>query len=47
MNELSKEVREIINFELDQAEEARTHKYCKNLRIIGVMPIFIGACMRS
>jgi hypothetical protein len=35
MNELYKEVREIINFELDKAEEARTHKYCKNLRIIG------------
>lgn len=35
MNELCKEVREIINSELDQAEEARTHKYCKNLRIIG------------
>lgn len=37
MNELSKEVREIINFELDQAEEARTHKYCKKLRVIGVV----------
>lgn len=35
MNELYKEVREIINFELDKAEEGRTHKYCKNLRIIG------------
>ncbi len=35
MNELCKEVREIINFELDKAEEERTHKYCKNLRIIG------------
>lgn len=37
MNELSKEVREIINFELDQAEEARAHKYCKKLRVIGVV----------
>lgn len=35
MNELYKEVRGIINFELDKAEEERTHKYCKNLRLIG------------
>ena len=31
MKELCKEVREIIDFELDKAEEERTHKYCKNL----------------
>lgn len=37
MNELSKEVGEILNFELEQAEEARTHKYCKRLRVIGVV----------
>lgn len=37
MNELGKEVREFINFELDQAEEARAHKYCKNLRVTGVV----------
>ena len=37
MNELSKEVREIINFELEQTEEARAHKYCKKLRVIGVV----------
>jgi len=37
MKELCKEVREIIDFELDKAEEERTHKYCKNLRITGVV----------
>ena len=37
MKELCKEVREIIDFELDKAEEERTHKYCKNLRIMGVV----------
>ncbi len=35
MNELCKEVREIINFGLDKAEEEKAHKYCKSLRIIG------------
>lgn len=45
MTELYKEVRGIINFELDQTEEENVRKYCKNLRMISriLMPMIVIA----
>ncbi len=42
MNDLYKDIMEVVNFELDLDEQKKAHKYCKNLRMMaGILTTLI------
>ena len=42
MNELYRDIMEVVGFELDSEEQQKAHKYCKSLRVMaGVLTILI------